>query len=104
MLGALADEPRRVGKALVGDLAGLWSARRGDYRIVYEIDEGARTVLVHRVQHRRERVSTTLIVDSSTGAKRYSRTPVEVRRSRPPKMPICIRALFVGEGGLELRF
>lgn len=54
MLGALADEPHRVGKPLVGDLAGLWSARRGDYRVVYEIDDDVRVVLVHRVQHRRD--------------------------------------------------
>lgn len=54
MVGALAESPRRVGKPLVGDLAELWSARRGDYRIVYEIDDDARTVLVHRVQHRRD--------------------------------------------------
>ena len=54
MLGALADNPRRVGKPLVGQFAGMWSARRGDYRIVYEIDEDAHVVLVHRVQHRRD--------------------------------------------------
>jgi mRNA-degrading endonuclease RelE of RelBE toxin-antitoxin system len=53
MLGGLADNPRRAGKALVGQLSGLWSARRGDYRIVYEIDDAVRVVLVHRVQHRR---------------------------------------------------
>jgi mRNA interferase RelE/StbE len=53
MLGALAESPRRVGKPLVGQFAGLWSARRGDYRIVYEIDEDAHIVLIHRVQHRR---------------------------------------------------
>ena len=54
MLGALAEAPRRVGKPLVGELSGLWSARRGDYRIVDEIDDVARTILVHRVQHRRD--------------------------------------------------
>lgn len=54
MLGALADNPRRVGKPLVGQFAGMWSARRGDYRIVYEIDEDAHVVVVHRVQHRRD--------------------------------------------------
>jgi mRNA-degrading endonuclease RelE of RelBE toxin-antitoxin system len=54
MLGALAEAPRRVGKPLVGELSGLWSARRGDYRIVYEIDDVAGTILVHRVQHRRD--------------------------------------------------
>jgi mRNA-degrading endonuclease RelE of RelBE toxin-antitoxin system len=53
MLGALAENPRRVGKPLVGRFAGLWSARRGDYRIVYEIDENAHVVLIHRVQQRR---------------------------------------------------
>jgi mRNA-degrading endonuclease RelE of RelBE toxin-antitoxin system len=53
MLGGLADNPHRVGKPLVGQLSGLWSARRGDYRIVYEIDDEAAVVLVHRVQHRR---------------------------------------------------
>lgn len=54
MLGPLADATRRVGKPLVGDLTGLRSARRGDYRVVYEIDDAARIVLVHRVQHRRD--------------------------------------------------
>ena len=54
MLGALADNPRRVGKPLVGQFAGMWSARRGDYRTVYEIDEDADVVLIHRVQHRRD--------------------------------------------------
>lgn len=54
MLGSLSDEPRRVGKPLTGDLAGLWSAHRGDYRVVYEIDDDARAVVVHRVQHRRD--------------------------------------------------
>lgn len=53
MLGDLSEQPRRVGKPLVGQLSGLWSARRGDYRVVYEIDDAAGVVIVHRVQHRR---------------------------------------------------
>lgn len=52
MLGSLSDNPRRAGKPLVGELQGLWSARRGDFRVVYEIDEEAQTVVVLRVQHR----------------------------------------------------
>ena len=52
IFGSLAREPRRIGKPLVGELTGLWSARRGDYRIIYEIDEEGSVVLVHRVQHR----------------------------------------------------
>ncbi len=54
MLGPLAETPRRVGKPLVGELDGLWSARRGDYRVVYEIDKDADVVIVHRVQQRRD--------------------------------------------------
>jgi mRNA interferase RelE/StbE len=52
MLGPLAAAPRRIGKPLVGELTGLWSARRGDYRVIVEIDDDTATVLVHRVQHR----------------------------------------------------
>jgi mRNA interferase RelE/StbE len=51
--GPLADNPQRLGKPLVGELAGLFSARRGDYRIIYSIDDTAKVVTVHRVQHRR---------------------------------------------------
>ncbi|MGI9000535.1 MAG: type II toxin-antitoxin system RelE family toxin [Pseudonocardia sp.] len=49
---ALAYRPRRVGKPLTNELAGLWSARRPDYRVVYEIDDDARIVLNHRAAHR----------------------------------------------------
>ncbi len=52
MLGSLSDNPRRAGKPLVGELEGLWSARRGDFRVVYEIDDDADIVIVLRVQHR----------------------------------------------------
>ena len=52
-LGPIAEHPRRVGKPLVGELTGLYSARRGDYRVIYEVDDDRKVVLVHRVQHRR---------------------------------------------------
>lgn len=54
MFGPIAENPQRLGKPLVGDLEGLRSARRGDYRIIYEIFEDDQTVLIHRVQHRRD--------------------------------------------------
>jgi mRNA-degrading endonuclease RelE of RelBE toxin-antitoxin system len=38
---------------LVGELTGLHSARRRDHRVVYEIDDDRKVVIVHRVQHRR---------------------------------------------------
>jgi mRNA interferase RelE/StbE len=53
IMGPIAEHPRRVGKPLVGELSGLFSARRGDYRVIYEIDDDRKVVIVHRVQHRR---------------------------------------------------
>lgn len=52
ILGPIADNPHRLGRALVGELEGLRSARRGDYRIVYQIFDDENVVLVHRIQHR----------------------------------------------------
>ena len=51
---AIAHEPTRVGKPLAGELRGLWSARRADYRVIYQIDHDNRTVTIHQVQHRRD--------------------------------------------------
>ncbi len=50
--GPIRENPRRLGKSLVGELAGLFSARQGDYRIIYSIDDTAKIVIVHRIQHR----------------------------------------------------
>jgi mRNA interferase RelE/StbE len=50
--GSLAETPRRVGKSLQFGLAGLHSARRGDYRVIYRIDDDVRTVTVMAIEHR----------------------------------------------------
>ena len=47
--GPLATHPHRAGKALRLDLEGLHSARRGDYRIIYRIDE---SVTIIAIEHR----------------------------------------------------
>ena len=52
ILGPIAENPARLGRPLVGELEGLYSARRGDYRVIYEIDEDAQVVVILRVQHR----------------------------------------------------
>jgi mRNA-degrading endonuclease RelE of RelBE toxin-antitoxin system len=52
--GALAENPHRVGKPFSGDLAGLWFARRGEYRVVYSIEEDIVTVTIPRLGHRRD--------------------------------------------------
>jgi mRNA-degrading endonuclease RelE of RelBE toxin-antitoxin system len=52
MLGPLTEDPKRVGHALRGALEGLRAARRGPYRVVYELDESAREIRVLRIDHR----------------------------------------------------
>lgn len=53
IFGSIAENPKRAGKPLRGELEGLYSARRGEFRVIYEIDEARHIVLVHRAQHRR---------------------------------------------------
>jgi mRNA-degrading endonuclease RelE of RelBE toxin-antitoxin system len=50
----LVQQPRRVGKPLRGDLAGVWAARRGTYRVLYRLREQEREVVVVRIEHRRD--------------------------------------------------
>jgi mRNA interferase RelE/StbE len=52
LTGDLLTAPRRVGKPLRHELAGIWSARRGSYRVLYEIDEEKQRVVVLRIDHR----------------------------------------------------
>lgn len=50
----LVAEPWRVGKPLRGELAGMHSARRGTYRVLYRTREEQHEVVVLRVEHRRD--------------------------------------------------
>jgi mRNA-degrading endonuclease RelE of RelBE toxin-antitoxin system len=52
LAGALAENPQRVGKPLGGDKVGQYSARRGNYRIIYRIIEEVVQVQVIRVRYR----------------------------------------------------
>ena len=52
--GALVENPQRVGRELRNELAGIMSARRGTFRVLYRIDERGREVIVLRVDHRRD--------------------------------------------------
>jgi mRNA-degrading endonuclease RelE of RelBE toxin-antitoxin system len=52
IFGPLADNPHRVGKPLRDELAGLHSARRGDYRVVYAIVEDTRGVQIVHIDRR----------------------------------------------------
>jgi mRNA interferase RelE/StbE len=48
----LPDNPLRLSKTLTGQFEGLRSARRGDYRVIFELDESAHVILLLRVAHR----------------------------------------------------
>ena len=50
--GDLLVEPMRVGKPLLRELEGVFSARRGVYRVLYEIDQEAQIVNVIDIAHR----------------------------------------------------
>lgn len=54
IVGPLLDSPHRVGKRLRPPLDDRHSARRGTYRVIYRIDDDARTVTVVDVAHRRD--------------------------------------------------
>lgn len=50
--GSLAENPQCVGRALRFDREDKHSARRGDFRIVYDIDEPQHVVTVLAIDHR----------------------------------------------------
>lgn len=50
--GDLSASPQRVSTALERDMAGLHSARRGPYRILYSIDEEHHSISILRDDHR----------------------------------------------------
>jgi mRNA-degrading endonuclease RelE of RelBE toxin-antitoxin system len=52
--GPLSDNPHRVGQPLRGRLTGAWSARRGEYWVIYRIDDGQVVVTVLSMRHRRD--------------------------------------------------
>ena len=52
LYGSLAASPHRVGKPLKLGLRGLHSAHRGDYRVIYRINDHDRRVDVIAIEHR----------------------------------------------------
>jgi mRNA interferase RelE/StbE len=54
VMGALRDNPQRVGKQLKAPLFPLYSARRGEYRVIYRIVEDVLVIEVVTIAHRRD--------------------------------------------------
>ena len=49
-LARIGLEPESVGKRLVGRLEGLWSARVGNYRVLYTIEQSR--IIIRAIRHR----------------------------------------------------
>ena len=54
IVGPLASNPRKVGKPLRVPLAPLYSARRGEYRVLYRIEDERLVIEVVTIEHRRD--------------------------------------------------
>lgn len=50
--GALADAPYRVGGELHFELEGHRSARRGDFRVIYRVDDDEARIYIVAIGHR----------------------------------------------------
>lgn len=48
------DDPRKNGKALTGNLKGVWRYRVGDYRLFARIEDDVFIVFLFDIGHRRE--------------------------------------------------
>jgi mRNA interferase RelE/StbE len=51
---ALAADPKRVGKQLRPPLHPRYSARRGEYRIIYQLDDRINRIDIISITHRRD--------------------------------------------------
>lgn len=54
IVGPLASNPRRLGKPLREPLAPLYSARRGEYRVLYRIEDNRLLIEIVTIEHRRD--------------------------------------------------
>ena len=50
--GPLADNQHRLSKPLRQELASYRAARRGDYRVLFRIDDNAHAIVIVAVNHR----------------------------------------------------
>jgi mRNA interferase RelE/StbE len=50
----LEQDARPSGVTKLSGSANVWRLRVGDYRVLFEIDDGAQTISILRIAHRRE--------------------------------------------------
>jgi mRNA interferase RelE/StbE len=58
IMGALRENPKRVGKQLREPLHPLYSARRGEYRVIYRVLDQNVVIEIVAVTHRRDAYRT----------------------------------------------
>jgi len=86
LTGALIGDPRRAGKPLRSDLAGIHSARLGTYRVLYRINDTTREIIVLRIDHRTLRVTSVQPpVDASKRTWAVAPEPALPLRPAPPQ-------------------
>lgn len=83
VVGALLDNPQRLGKRLHAPLDDRYSARRGTYRVIYRVDEEKRTVMVVDIAHRRGAYRQPLTMSAASAP----REPGGMRWSSPTPAP-----------------
>ena len=54
IMGPLRDNPHRVGKQLKEPLFPLYSARRGEYRVIYRVVDDVLLIEIVTIAHRRD--------------------------------------------------
>ena len=59
--GPLTENPHRSGKKLDAPFKDQWSGRRGDYRVIYRIDEANSKVNVLDIAHRSHAYATRFL-------------------------------------------
>lgn len=78
IVGPLAENPRRLGKPLREPLAPLYSARRGEYRVLYRIEDNRMVIEIVTIEHRRDayrraRIGSYVLPSSAARASRTTR-------------------------------
>ena len=74
IVGPLPENPQRVGKPLGPPLAPAYSARHGDYRVLYFIDYATRTVKVTAISTVQTHIARERLRSIAAGLK-SSRNP-----------------------------
>lgn len=54
IMGPLRENPYRVGKPLKRELSGFYSARRGEYRVIYRVRGDVLIIEIVNISHRRD--------------------------------------------------